>query len=34
MKVGYRRVSSLDQNLDRQELIGVEKVFEDIEQNF
>ena len=29
MKVGYRRVSSLDQNLDRQELIGVEKVFED-----
>ena len=29
MKVGYRRVSSLDQNLDRQELVGVEKVFED-----
>jgi DNA invertase Pin-like site-specific DNA recombinase len=29
MKVGYRRVSSLGQNLDRQELIGVEKVFED-----
>ena len=29
MKVGYRRVSSLDQNLDRQELVGVDKVFED-----
>ena len=29
MKVGYKRVSSLDQNLDRQELVGVEKVFED-----
>ena len=29
MKVGYRRVSSSDQNLDRQELVGVEKVFED-----
>ena len=32
MKVGYRRVSSLDQNLDRQELVGVEKVFEDIKR--
>ena len=29
MKVGYRRVSSIEQNLDRQELSGVERVFED-----
>ena len=29
MKVGYRRISSFSQNLDRQELVGVEKVFED-----
>ena len=29
MKVGYRRVSTTDQNLDRQDLAGVERVFED-----
>ena len=29
MKVGYRRVSTSEQNLDRQELSGVERVFED-----
>ena len=29
MRVGYRRVSSADQNLDRQELTNVEKVFEE-----
>ena len=29
MRVGYRRVSSTDQNLDRQELGDVEKVFEE-----
>lgn len=29
MKVGYRRVSTLDQNLDRQDMSGVERVFED-----
>lgn len=29
MKVGYRRVSSLEQNLDRQELGAVERVFEE-----
>jgi DNA invertase Pin-like site-specific DNA recombinase len=28
-KVGYRRVSSIEQNLDRQELIGCDKVFEE-----
>ena len=28
-KVGYRRVSSNEQNLDRQELIGCDKVFEE-----
>lgn len=28
-KVGYRRVSTLDQNLDRQELEGCDKVFEE-----
>lgn len=28
-KVGYRRVSSIEQNLDRQELVGCEKVFEE-----
>lgn len=27
--VGYKRVSSVDQNLDRQDLQGVEKVFEE-----
>ena len=29
MKVGYRRVSSIDQNLDRQDMSGVDRVFED-----
>lgn len=29
MRVGYRRVSTSEQNLDRQELSGVERVFED-----
>ena len=29
MRVGYRRVSTADQNLDRQELTNVEKVFEE-----
>jgi len=29
MRVGYRRVSTIDQNLDRQELGDVEKVFEE-----
>ena len=29
MKVGYRRVSTLEQNLDRQDLGAVERVFED-----
>jgi hypothetical protein len=29
MKVGYRRVSTVDQNLDRQELGPVERVFEE-----
>lgn len=29
MRVGYRRVSSIDQNLDRQDLGDVEKVFEE-----
>ena len=29
MKVGYRRVSTVDQNLDRQELGDVERVFEE-----
>lgn len=29
MRVGYRRVSSVDQNLDRQELNGCERIFED-----
>jgi DNA invertase Pin-like site-specific DNA recombinase len=29
MKVGYRRVSTIDQNLDRQDMSGVERVFED-----
>jgi DNA invertase Pin-like site-specific DNA recombinase len=29
MKVGYRRVSTIDQNLDRQDLSGVDRVFED-----
>ena len=29
MKVGYRRVSTIDQNLDRQELGDVERVFEE-----
>lgn len=29
MKIGYRRVSTTDQNLDRQELEGCEKVFEE-----
>lgn len=29
MKIGYRRVSTTDQNLDRQELKGCEKVFEE-----
>lgn len=29
MKVGYRRVSSIDQNLDRQELGPVDRVFEE-----
>lgn len=28
-KVGYRRVSSIEQNLDRQELVGCDKVFEE-----
>lgn len=28
-KIGYKRVSSVDQNLDRQELVGCEKVFEE-----
>lgn len=29
MKVGYRRVSTIEQNLDRQELTGCERVFEE-----
>lgn len=29
MKVGYRRVSTVEQNLDRQDLGAVERVFED-----
>ena len=29
MKVGYRRVSTIDQNLDRQDMSGVGRVFED-----
>ena len=29
MKIGYRRVSSEDQNLDRQDLGTVDKVFEE-----
>ena len=29
MRVGYRRVSTVEQNLDRQDLGVVEKVFED-----
>lgn len=29
MRVGYRRVSTIEQNLDRQELGAVERVFED-----
>jgi DNA invertase Pin-like site-specific DNA recombinase len=29
MRVGYRRVSTVDQNLDRQDLGDVERVFED-----
>ncbi|MCR9126748.1 MAG: recombinase family protein [Rhodobacteraceae bacterium] len=29
MKVGYRRVSTIDQNLDRQDLGGVERAFEE-----
>lgn len=29
MRIGYRRVSSEDQNLDRQDLSGCEKVFEE-----
>lgn len=29
MRIGYRRVSSEEQNLDRQELAGCEKVFEE-----
>ena len=29
MKVGYRRVSTIEQNLDRQELKGCERVFEE-----
>lgn len=29
MRIGYRRVSSQDQNLDRQEVEGCEKVFEE-----
>ena len=29
MKVGYRRVSTIDQNLDRQDLGNVERVFEE-----
>ena len=29
MRVGYRRVSTIEQNLDRQDLGVVERVFED-----
>ena len=29
MRVGYRRVSTIEQNLDRQDLGAVERVFED-----
>ena len=29
MKIGYRRVSSIDQNLDRQDLGHLDKVFEE-----
>ena len=29
MRVGYRRVSTVEQNLDRQELTGCERIFED-----
>ena len=29
MKVGYRRVSTIDQNLDRQDMSGVDRIFED-----
>lgn len=28
-KVGYKRVSTIDQNTDRQELLGCEKIFEE-----
>ncbi|MCZ8081045.1 MAG: recombinase family protein [Rhodobacteraceae bacterium] len=31
MKVGYKRVSSNDQSLERQELVGIEKTFEEKE---
>lgn len=29
MKIGYRRVSTLDQNLDRQDIGSLDKVFEE-----
>ena len=29
MKVGYRRVSTIEQNLDRQDLSGCERIFEE-----
>ena len=29
MKGGYRRVSTIEQNLDRQELLGCERIFEE-----
>ena len=29
MKVGYRRVSTIDQNLDRQDMSSVDRIFED-----
>jgi DNA invertase Pin-like site-specific DNA recombinase len=29
MKVGYRRVSTIDQNLDRQDMSGLDRIFED-----
>ena len=31
MRVGYRRVSSIDQNFDRQELGEIDKLFEEKE---
>jgi hypothetical protein len=29
MKIGYRRVSTVEQNLDRQDLGNIDKIFEE-----